>query len=58
MNYKDIQTFSQRCETHPDHQTGMVTERDIQHRLHEEIEELREFIEATTQRNRRNLPQP
>jgi hypothetical protein len=45
MNYSDIKTFSERCETHPDHQSGMVTERDIQRRLGEEIDELREYIE-------------
>jgi hypothetical protein len=45
MNYSDIKTFSERCETHPDHQRGMVTERDIQRRLGEEIDELREYIE-------------
>ena len=42
---KDIKDFTYRCETHPDHQSGMVTERDIQRRLHEEIEELRAYIE-------------
>ena len=45
MNYADIKTFSERCEEHPDHQSGMVTERDIQRRLHEEVEELREYVE-------------
>ena len=44
MNYSDIKTFNERCETHPDHQNGMVTERDIQRRLHEEIDELRAYI--------------
>ena len=47
MNYSDIKTFSERCETHPDHQSGMVTERDIQRRLYEEVEELRAYIEGT-----------
>jgi hypothetical protein len=45
MNYSDIKTFSERCEEHPDHQSGMVTERDIQRGLGEEIDELREYIE-------------
>ncbi len=45
MNYTDIKTFSERCETHPNHQSGMVTERDIQCRLGEEIDELRAYIE-------------
>ena len=45
MNYSDIKTFSERCEEHPDHQSGMVTESDIRRRLGEEIDELREYIE-------------
>jgi hypothetical protein len=46
MNYKDIKTFSERCDSHPDHKQGMISERDIQRRLYEEVEELREYIEA------------
>ena len=45
MKYKDIKDFSQRCEEHPDHQTGMITNGMIQQRLHEEIDELRDYIE-------------
>ena len=45
MKYTDIKTFSERCEEHPDHQSGMVTEWDLQRRLHEEIAELRKYIE-------------
>ena len=45
MNYKDIKTFSERCETHPNHQSGMVTEEMLRERLHEEVEELRAHIE-------------
>lgn len=45
MKYKDIKTFKQRCEEHPDHQTGMITYSMIEQRLHEEIDELREYIE-------------
>ena len=45
MIYTDIKTFSERCETHPDHQDGMISEQMLKHRLHEEIEELREYIE-------------
>jgi hypothetical protein len=45
MNYSDIKDFNERCEEHPDHQSGMVTERDIQRRLREEVEELREYVE-------------
>jgi hypothetical protein len=45
MKYKDIKTFTQRCEEHPDHQTGMISHSMIEQRLHEEIDELREYIE-------------
>jgi hypothetical protein len=45
MKYEDIKDFSQRCEKHPDHQSGMISNSMIQQRLHEEIDELREFIE-------------
>lgn len=46
MKYEDIKDFSQRCEEHPDHQTGMISERMIQDRLSEEIDELRAYIET------------
>ena len=45
MRYKDIKDFSQRCEEHPDHQSGMISHGMIQQRLHEEIDELRDYIE-------------
>jgi hypothetical protein len=45
MKYEDIKDFYQRCEEHPDHQSGMIINSMIQQRLHEEIDELREFIE-------------
>jgi len=45
MKYEDIKYFSQRCEEHPDHQSGMISHSMIQQRLHEEIDELREYIE-------------
>jgi hypothetical protein len=45
MNYKDIQTFNQRCDTHPDHQDRIIGHQDIQLRLHEEVAELRHYIE-------------
>ena len=35
-----IKTWQQRCEEHPDH-NGIVTERMIQARMQEEIDELR-----------------
>jgi len=46
MKYEDIKDFYQRCEEHPDHQSGMITYDMIQQRLNEEIDELREFIET------------
>jgi hypothetical protein len=45
MKYKDIKDFNERCETHPDHQSGMISYSMIEQRLHEEIDELREYIE-------------
>lgn len=45
MKYEDIKDFSQRCEEHPDHQSGMITNAMIQQRLHEEIDKLRDYIE-------------
>ena len=48
MEYKDIKEFNERCEEHPDHQSGMITNSMIQQRLHEEIDELREYIEQHT----------
>jgi len=36
-----ILTWVERCEKHPDHQSGMVTSGMIQMRMQEEIEELR-----------------
>ena len=46
MNYADIKNFLYRCNTHPDHQNGMITRIMIKERLHEEVEELREYIEG------------
>jgi len=43
--YADIKDFYERCETHPDHQTGMISYRMVERRLQEEIEELRQYIE-------------
>ena len=39
--WKRQPTFQERCEAHPDHQTGMVTHEMIQARLREESEDLR-----------------
>lgn len=46
MMYEDIKDFNQRCEEHPDHQSGMVNESMLKERLHEEIDELRAYIES------------
>jgi hypothetical protein len=51
MKYEDIKMFSERCEEHPDHQSGMITNSMIQQRLHEEIDELREYIEHKLKEN-------
>ena len=45
MKYEDIKDFYQRCDEHPDHQSGMISNQMLLDRLHEEIDELREFIE-------------
>jgi hypothetical protein len=36
-----IKTWSERCEEHPDHQTGMISNKMIQARMQEEIDALR-----------------
>ena len=36
-----IKTWNERCVGHPDHQTGITTERMIMRRMQEEIAELR-----------------
>ena len=48
LKYEDIPSFAERCEFHPDHQTGMISESMLKQRLHEEIDELREYIEQRT----------
>jgi len=45
MKYKDIKDFYERCDKHPDHQSGMISYRMIEQRLEVEIEELRQYIE-------------
>jgi aminoglycoside phosphotransferase family enzyme len=46
MRYEDIKTYAERCESHPDHQIGIVTYQMVEDRLLEEIEELRAYIET------------
>ena len=36
-----IKTWNERCQTHPDHQTGMVSHHMIAMRMQEEIDDLR-----------------
>ena len=48
MRYKNIKEFSQRCEEHPDHQNGMISHQMLLDRAHEEIDELRKYIEQRT----------
>ena len=42
---KHIKTWSERCEEHPDHQHGMISEGMIRARMQEEIDELRQALE-------------
>ena len=41
---KHIKTWSERCEEHPDHQQGMISEGMIRARMQEEIDELRQAL--------------
>ena len=43
---KHIKTWYERCEEHPDHQERIITERMIQARMQEEIDELRQALET------------
>jgi len=45
LKYADIKDFHERCDKHPDHQTGMISYLMVERRLQEEIEELRQYIE-------------
>ena len=45
MKYEDIMDFHERCDKHPDHQSGMISYAMVERRLREEIEELRQYIE-------------
>jgi len=44
IKYKDIKEFVERCNEHPDHD-GLVTMQMLLDRAHEEIDELRAYIE-------------
>ncbi len=41
---KRIKTWNERCEEHPDHQERIISERMIQERMQEEIDELRQAL--------------
>ena len=43
---KHIKTWHERCEEHPDHQERIISERMIQARMQEEIDKLRQALEA------------
>ena len=43
---KHIKTWNERCEEHPDHQERIISERMIQARMQEEIDELRQALET------------
>jgi hypothetical protein len=47
MKYEDIKTYAERCNSHPDHQTGIITNQMITDRLLDEIEELRAYVEQS-----------
>lgn len=40
----NIPTWTERCEVHPGHQSGMVTNAMIQMKMQEEIDDLREAL--------------
>ena len=42
---KQIKTWNERCDEHPDHQQGMISEGMIRARMQEEIDELRQALE-------------
>lgn len=44
MSY--IKTWVERCDEHPDHQSGMVSNSMIQARMQEEIDDLRAEIDG------------
>ena len=52
----EIKTWRQRCEEHPDHQNGMVSDEMIRARMCEEIEELRARVEVLERVREAALP--
>jgi len=49
----DIKTWIERCDEHPDHQSGMISEGMIRARMCEEIDDLRAEIERLRAENER-----
>lgn len=47
----DIPTWAERCEAHPDHQSGMVTNAMIKMRMQEEINDLRDELNLALDEN-------
>ena len=45
-----ILTWQERCKIHPDHQSGMITNKMIQDRMQEEIDELREALKKASKK--------
>ena len=45
----DIKTWIERCDEHPDHQSGMISDGMIRARMCEEIDDLRAEIERLKQ---------
>ena len=41
---EEIPTWQERCEAHPDHQSGMITHQMIKNRMQEEIDALRAIL--------------
>jgi hypothetical protein len=40
----EVKTWQQRCEEHPDHESGMISSQMIMDRMQEEIDDLRQML--------------
>jgi len=45
----EIKTWQQRCDEHPDHESGMISNQMIMDRMQEEIDELRQALQGPDQ---------
>lgn len=52
----EIKTWVERCNDHPDHQTGMISHSMIQARMQEEIEDLRDEVDRLRKGLRQGFP--